>query len=108
MRFGPWFGQFLFYRTRGREYLELFRGWVVPVSALAATIKYLGFTGRTAFVVAGLVVCAIEAAGVVMGWLDVRSGAARSQYTHANAIDPFKERVLEELHAMRSWMTGHP
>lgn len=107
MRFGPWFGRFLFYRTRGREYLELFRGWVVPVSALAATIKYLGFTGKTAFVVAGLAVVVIELTGVVMGWLDVHSGAARTQYTHANALDPFKERVMEELAAMRRWLTGH-
>ncbi|OFV85224.1 MAG: hypothetical protein A2W26_11895 [Acidobacteria bacterium RBG_16_64_8] len=91
---GNTLGKILLWRTRGREYLELFRAWVVPVSGVAGVSKYLGLQSRWALVAGIALPVLIEVASMFFGWLDVRSGAGRAHQAQLNTLDPYKDETL--------------
>ena len=90
-------GRLLLWRTRGREYLELLRAWIVPVSGVAGVSKYLGIQSRWALVAGIGLPVLIEVASMVLGWLDVRSGAGRAHQAQLNTLDPWKSETLRLL-----------
>lgn len=94
---GNTLGRILLWRTRGREYLELLRAWVVPVMGTAGVSKYLGLQSRWAIVVGIAIPVGLEALAMVFGWLDVRSGAGRAHQAQLNTLDPYKDETIRLL-----------
>ena len=90
-------GRLLLWRTRGREYLELLRAWIVPVSGVAGVSKYLGLQSRWALVAGIGLPVLIEVMSMVFGWFDVRSGAGRAHQAQLNTLDPYKDETLRLL-----------
>ena len=93
-------GRLLLWRTRGREYLDLLRAWVVPVMGTAGVSKYLGLQSRWAIVAGITIPIGMELLAMGLGWLDVRSGAGRAHQAQLNTLDPWKSETLRLLHKL--------
>lgn len=94
MRIAAWAGRISYWRGKGAVWLELIRPWVLPALGGGAALKYLGVpTGRA---VAAMVAVAVvtEAAAILLGWLEHRSGATAEHYRQAAETDPYKADSL--------------
>ena len=90
-------GRVLFFRERGRVYGEVFRGWIVPVSAASGVGKYLGLSVEWAVGLGLLIPVLFEGLTLIVGWFDWRKGVAES-YTHTSAsVNPYVTRQIELL-----------
>ena len=93
-------GRLLFFRERGRVYGEMFRGWIVPMSAASGAGKYLGLSTEWAIGIGLMLPVAFELTALLVGWFDWRKGVAES-YTHTSAsVNPYIVRQVELLETL--------
>lgn len=94
MKLGETIGRLWFFRQKGALYLEMLRQWILPIMGASAASKYLGFSLGHSIAFWLSVALISETAAVVLGWIEMRSGATRANYDLAKTTDPFKVDAL--------------
>ena len=94
MRLGETLGRVWFYRAKGALYVEVVRQWILPIMGATAATKYLGWQLRYAIPAWILFALCAEAAAVLIGWFERRSGATAANYDLAKQTDPWKVESL--------------